>query len=127
MDFDDLKRGDILRVQSYGNSIIGFEVMEQSRGVDEKIYCGSNGLGGIWSGILTMNAEIEDISDGRLKYNIGEGPAWKDYGEFVNCFVVGDRAIEKVKTGEVAQYFKSGDKVFMLFKNGKAVSLVKWD
>lgn len=127
VDFDDLKRGDILRVQSYGNSIIGFEVMEQSRGVDEKIYCGSNGLGGIWSGILTMNAEIEDISDGRLKYNIGEGPAWKDYGEFVNCFVVGDRAIEKVKTGEVAQYFKSGDKVFMLFKNGKAVSLVKWD
>ena len=127
VDFDDLKRGDILRVQSYGNSIIGFEVMEQSRGVDEKIYCGSNGLGGIWSGILTMNAEIEDISDGRLKYNNGEGPAWKDYGEFVNCFVVGDRAIEKVKTAEVAQHFKSEDKVFMLFKNGKAVSLVKWD
>lgn len=125
-NIDNLKCGDILRIQSYGNYVVGLEIMEENRGAYEKIYCGNNGLGGIWAGVLTMNAAIEEISDGRIKYNNGQGSAWKDYEEFEGCFIVSQRLIEKVKSVEVPQYFSSGDKVFMLFKNGKAVSLIGW-
>ena len=126
VNIENLKRGYILRVQSYGNYVVGLEIMEGNYSIGDKIYCGSNGLGGIWSGILTMNAEIEEISDGKIKYNNGEGSAWKDYGEFEYCCIISKRAIEKVKNVEVPQYFKSGDRVFMQFKNGKAVSLIVW-
>ena len=126
VNIDSLKRGDILRVQSYGNYVVGLEIMEDNYSIVDKIYCGSNGLGGIWSGILTMNVKIEDISDGKIKYNNGEGPAWKKYDEFEYCFVVSKRAIERVKSIEIPQNFKFGDRVFMHFKNGKAVSLIVW-
>lgn len=127
VDINRLKRGDILRAQVYGNYIIGLELMEENNGADKKIYCGGNGLGGIWSGVLTMNVEIEDIADGRIKYNNGKGSAYKEYEEFQGCFIVNERIIDKVKSAEIPQYFSRGDNVFMLFKNGKAVSLVKWD
>lgn len=120
----NLKKGSVLRVEVSGIYITGLDLISDIEAEDTPIYTCENGLGYIYAGVLTMEATLENISDGVLKYNTGFGTAIKDYSEFSTMIIVDGKNISKVNVSELPQYFVRGKKAFMLFKAGKAIGIV---
>ncbi len=123
-DILQISRGAILRCELYGNNIVGLDIIDPMTDKTQTYFAWESGMGGMYANKMGMHANIVSISNGNIKYTIGQGDALVEYAEIANVFKIGKKSIERLKPDDLPSYLNSGQDIFMYFMLGKATALI---